>query len=93
MENLKGGCDLGTCGVKNASVQKTHCDYFLLLETSFPLTSAKISDVAQLWFGCGSDMGRMWLGRGSDVARIWLGCGSDVARTCYWMWQKKSGRS
>ena len=26
------------------------------VETSFPLTSAKISDVARMWFGCGSDV-------------------------------------
>ena len=38
-----------------------------------PLTSAIFSDVAQMWFGCGSDMGRMQLGCGSDVARTWLG--------------------
>ena len=50
----------------------------MLLETSFPLTSAQ-------WLGCGSTVVRMWLGYGSDVAQIWLGCGSecgsDVART------------
>ena len=29
MESPKRGCDLGPCVVKNASVQKTHCDHFL----------------------------------------------------------------
>ena len=49
-----------------------------MLETSFPFTSAKISDVA--W---------MWLGYGSDVARMWLGCRSDVfSDVIEKVWQK-----
>ena len=51
-----------------------------VLETSFPLTSGKILDVARMWLGCGSDVARMWFGCGSGVARAWLGRGSDVAR-------------
>ena len=51
-----------------------------MLETSFPLTSSKILDVARMWLGCGSDVARTWLGCGLDVARVSLGrvsrCGS-----------------
>ena len=44
-----------------------------ILETTFPFTSAIVSDVVRCgsdvvwsvwtWFGCGSEVGRRWLGR------------------------------
>ena len=60
-----------------------------VLETTFPLTSAIVSDVVRMRFGCGSDVVRIWFGCGSDVVRTWFGCGppgpttgrgSDVGR-------------
>ena len=44
-----------------------------LLETTFPLISAIVSDVVRMRFGCGSGVVRMWFRRGSEVARRWLG--------------------
>ena len=44
-----------------------------MLETTFPLTSANVSDAVRMWFGRGSDVVRTWFGRGSDVVRTWFG--------------------
>ena len=44
-----------------------------MLETTFPLTSAIVSDSGRMRFGCGSDVVRTWFGRGSDVVRMWFG--------------------
>ena len=55
---------------------------FLVLKTSFPSTSAKISDVARIWLGCGSDVAQMWLGRV-------FGCRSDAfSDVAEKVWQK-----
>ena len=60
-----------------------------VLETTFPLTSAIVSDVVWMWFGRGSDVVRMWSGRGPDVVRTWFGRGSDVfSDLVQTVWQK-----
>ena len=55
------------------------------IETTFPLTSAIVSDVSRTWFGCGSEVVRRWrelvFGGGLEVGRSWLervfGSGAD----------------
>ena len=49
----------------NRRVRRNCCGH--LLETTFPLTSAIVSDAVRTWFGRGSDVVRTWFGRGSDV--------------------------
>ena len=44
-----------------------------VLETTFPLTSASVSDSVRMRFGCGSDAVRTWFGCGLDVVRTWFG--------------------
>ena len=64
---------------------------FKMLETTFPSTSAIVSDAAWMRF---LDVVRTWFGRGSDVVRMWFGCGSHVSSDLVQtVWQKlrKSG--
>ena len=49
----------------------------VILETSSPLTSAIVSDVARTRFRCVSNAVRMRAGCGPDV-HTWFRCGSDV---------------
>ena len=44
-----------------------------VLETTFPLTSAIVSDAVRMQFGRGSDVVRMCFGCGSGVGRMWFG--------------------
>ena len=68
-----------------------------LLETTFPLTAAIVSergsDVVRMRFRRGSDAVRTWFGCGSDVVRMWFGRGSDVVSDVFsalaqTVWQK-----
>ena len=60
-----------------------------MLETTFPSTSAIVSDVIRMWFGRGSDVVQTWFRCGSDVVRRWVGGGSDVfSDLVQTVWQK-----